>query len=291
MGLTGKQIRERGQEREVKRTKKRKNHQKKREADIAKLLNEHEEDVATYQSFKEPSFLPESPLISRCTNQKNSMYSSSKNYHVESRSHTNLHVRSRSGISNLKMFGLNNYFKDKTEEWKKRQEGLVQSPLTVDEHEEGRKEYVVENKGESSASLQLELYYLKKCLQSQKKEKLTSDVKSKDKSVPLDHSLLPANKCNSGYSHHNSSVFLAVTGNEATKSVPKECSSRHSLPLSGTLALPLDRISEIASDISDTSFSESHQEAKEVTSAGEDASTDSSWIVPREVKNLLDSNP
>lgn len=292
MGLTGKQIRERNCEREVKRAKQRENHQKKREADIAKLLDDHKEEVTTCRSFIEPNFLSESPPSpKRWMKWKSSPSSSSKN----SRSHTNLHARSKCDVNRQKKTGLNKYFKDKTEEWRRRQqEGLIQSNLTVDESEERGKKCVVENKMESNMSLQMELYYLKRCLMPQK-DKLTTNLKLEDKPTSLDQSyhpsLLPKDKSKAGFGHQNYLASPASKGSEAASSVPRESSSWHSLPLSGTFTLPLDRISEVASNVSETSLSETLQEDKEIVSGAEDSSTDTSWTVPHEVRKLLYSNP
>lgn len=185
-GLTGKEIRERSQERERKRAKQRENHQRKREADIAKLLDDHEEELTTYRSFTEPRFDCESlPTSRRWTKQKNSVCSLSRNSCLGSRSYTNLNAGSKHGVNSQNKPRLNKFFKDLTEESRKRQQSF-----TVKAEES--KEYGVENERESSISLQMEMYYLKRCLLRQKENELTTDIKSTDKPT----SLLPKEKKN-----------------------------------------------------------------------------------------------
>lgn len=296
VGLTGRQIRERSREREVKRVKQRENHQKKREADIAKLIDDHENEMATYHTFIESNFTCESPSTSRRHMKwKSPLCSSSKNSNVGSEPLISIHARSKCGLNSQKKHPLNKYFKDKTEEWRKsHRQGLTQSSFTVEEPEQRGKTCVVENKVASSTSLQMELYYLKRCLLPQKKNKLPVDLKSEDKVTSLDQSYylayLPKYKSKTEHSHHEHSAFLTGKGSESNNSVSRECNSRHSLP-SGTFTLPLDRISEVASNVSEMSLSESHQEANEIIPSGEASSTDTSWTVPHEVKNLLNSNP
>lgn len=296
MGLTGRQIRERSREREVKRTKQRENHQKKRAADIAKLIDDHKDEMATYHSFIEPNFACESPSTSRRHMKwKNSLCGSSKNSNLGSEPLISIHARSKYDFNTQKKRPLNKYFKDKTEEWRKsHRQGLTQSSFTVEEPEGRGKTCGIENKVASSTNLQMELYYLKRCLLPQKKDKLLVDLKSEDKVTSLDQSYylayLPRCKSETEHNHHEHSAFVTDKGSESTNSVSRECSSRHSLP-SGTFTLPLDRISEVASNASEMSLSESHQEAREIIPSGEDSSTDTSWTVPHEVKKLLNSNP
>lgn len=291
MGLTGKQIKVRNCERGAKRAKQRENHQKKREADIAKLLDDHEEELTACRSVIEPSLHSESPPSpKRWMKWKSSMSSSSKN-----RSHSNLHARSKYDVNRQKKTGLNNYFKDKREEWRRQQEGVIQSPFTIDESEERKKKgAVVESKMGSNTSLQMELYYLKRCLLPQQ-DKLTMNIKLEDKLNFLDQSYHPSHlskgKSKTGLSHQDHSASPASKGNEPTSSMPRESSIWHPLPLNGTFTLPLDRISEVASNVSEKSLSETLLEDKEIVSEAEDSSTDTSWTVPHEVRRLLYNNP
>lgn len=301
-GLTGKQLQERSQDREVKRAKQRENHQKKREADIAKLLDDHEEMTLCHSPVK-PKFTYESPPTSiKCRKLQNFESSLNRNGHLGTKTYGNLdsgrsvHSSINSSISQKKP-AMSRYFKNSTEEWRKRQHhSHVSSPLSDDFSGGGGKHSVEETSIENSTSLQMELYYLKKCLMGKNKNENKARLVSKDKQETLlhqshDHTLLPKerNKIEKSSPAH----LMVNKESDVSSSVARESNSWRSLPLSATFTLPLDRISEVASNISETSLLEDHQEVEMATpfaAAGEDTSTDSSWTVPEEVQNLLYSS-
>lgn len=297
LGLTGKQLQERSEDREVKRAKQRENHQKKREADIAKLLDDHKEEVMMYHSHVKPKFAIESPpTLIKCRKLQNFKSSLNRNSHLGTITHGNLYSRPVHGSVSQKKPGLSRYFKNSTEEWRKRQQqSLVGSPISDDFSGEIGKDCVTEASTENSTSLQMELYYLKRCLMYKNKDKHRTGFESKVKQeTSLDqsyyHTLSPKEKNKTEKSSPTHSNLMVSKESEVSSSVTRESSSWRSHPLNATFTLPLDRISEVASNISETSLSEGHQEVEEGTPfvpAGEDTSTDSSWNVPEDVKNLL----
>ena len=298
LGLTGKQLQERSQDRELKRVKQRENHHKKREADIVKLLDDHEEEVTKYQSHvksKLPSLSPTSVINHRKL--QNIKSSINRNSQLGTKTHGRWNPKAVQDSVSQKKPGLNRYFKNSTEEWRtRRQHSLVNSPHSEDSLRERGKHRVEETSIDKRTGLQMEFYYLKRCLDSKNKHKHNIGQKDQQE-TSFDQSyyrtLLPKeNKIESSPAH---SKLMLSKENEASSSMTRdrESNSWRSLPLNATFTLPLDRISEVASNVSETSSLEGCQEVKEgmlLGSTGEDTSTDSSWTVPQDVKDLLYSN-
>ena len=142
----------------------------------------------------------------------------------------------------------------------------------------------------------MEFCYLKKCLDSKNKKKHKIVIRTKEKQeASMDKAYSSTLQKEVGitgkYIPSHSKLIISRKG-EASSSESRDFDSQHPIPLNATHTLPLDRISEVASNVSETS-SQDHQEGDGDTilvSAGEDTSTDSSWNVPKEIKNLLYSS-
>ncbi|XP_063881049.1 uncharacterized protein LOC135111554 isoform X2 [Scylla paramamosain] len=296
-GLTGKQLQERRKDREVKRARQREINQKKREADIVKLLNDHKEEATMYQSHVKPKLVCESsPKLTKFRKLQELKSNFNRNSHLSKKLYGSREPKSVHGFVCHKKPELNRYFKNSKEEWRKSQQhNQISSPLSQHSSEE-RGQYCVETSIEDNTSLQMEFYYLKKCLDNKNKEKHRTGIGTKEKQEPsMDEvhfsTLLKEEGITGKYIPSHPKLVVSKEG-EASSSESRDSSLRHSLPLNATFTIPLDRISEVASNLSETS-SQDHQEGDGATvlvSAGEDTSTDSSWNVPEEIRNLLYSS-
>lgn len=326
-GLSGKQLRESSQEREERRNRLRQDHQRKREEDVLKLLTDHEEELMSHRNLLVKKQSNESPQIANNNESQHSLrlLSAKSNVRVAIPSPKRIQAKQKSNRKILqpsfaKPFKPRIKMKSKLSEVKTcltdnvdvlNREGqstsisddlssLTISPLSCKVSSDRTRTYVMEKrKIESDNSVQAELDSLVKCLRSKEKGKSLSFCReSENKSHGSTSSSLQM-KNNAGKICEKSKSEQRPFDSEKTslsvndKHQQEKSNSETFYQINSTFTLPLDRISEVDSNVSaDSLLNGDSQEKKKESlprrpNGQEDTSSESSWNVPNDVKNLL----
>lgn len=324
--LTGKRIREISREREQQRLQQKEDHQQKREKEIAKLLTDHEEELARHEHLISPVLPPESPLIGRARARRAivNQWGNSKNWYSASSTRTGIQtvVSSRQNTKRTNINNVNNMrhssfeksglakkgkfsvvseseFCNRNDQLSSRTDDLSSLTFSHDSSEVSSDT----NHGSADALARKgndELDRLLQCLQTAKNESSKKTSRSVNySSWSVKNVNIKDKKSNKNDQTQNSTVKR--TSNAVFSNV--QCQKSGLEPfghMNATFTLPLDRISEVDSNDSSSSTvlngNDRNEESRDQSSTRsdvdcnghEDASSyDLSWCVPNDVKKLL----
>ncbi|XP_042207025.1 uncharacterized protein LOC121855908 isoform X2 [Homarus americanus] len=336
--LSGRQLREKSQEREERRAQLREDHQRKREKDVAKLLADHEEELITHRSLIMRNLPYESPRMSREALRRKIFNNTKSNERQHNLTLQNSYAdteillpsgqrrktkqKSNFGLSQVSDSKLNTQLlkrkgkspqgkggmQSNTDVWKNKDQttyrtddlsSLSMSSARCEDSTDRNRTNLIGNANiERVDGVQSELDNLIKCLKSPGKRKV-SDVHEKFKEKHIRPSSSPIQTKNfHGRRNERKAKEQKSLSSSDDDNIHQKPSSETYFPVNTTFQLPLDRISEVDSNVSATSSPvdgsgcrerDHHQLTRpdEDNTQHKDTSSESSWNIPDDVKKLL----
>lgn len=317
-GLDRKQLRERNREREWRRLLQREEHQQKRESDIAKLLIDHKEELATCTDIVMRELPSKSPPVEKA--KSGSLIVNRAKRHMNwcvpftTRKGTHLAIPNfqksvkvkKAKFSEMMSFVNKSNLSSSYDHSSSRAEDLNSMTISHDSYDSSSDRNYNSAKAtaftKSGGSGQAELDSFIKCLQSSKKEtnnKSSLDSHSSSQSYSSKSLKNPHKKVNGKInSELKSNTEIGQITNVGTDNLQYKISNSEQLyQMNSTFTLPLDRISEVDSNESALLSNDiNHHVLREEFPVRRDrsckehedtTSLDTTWTISNDVKKLL----